>query len=311
MPRAAAQHLGLRHQVIELTSGDAPGIDELIAAYGEPFACASALGMLQVSRAVRREATVLLTGDGGDDVFLGYPEHRACWVAQRLARKLPLAMGPQLRALAGSLPAGKARTLLLLASRGVAGWQQTQDRYAFYQRGGMLGERLRAVAVPELAVEDSLAGGRRLVEGFLDYDRRMRFTGEYMTKVDGGTMAHALEARSPLLDQDLWEFAGRLPVEVRMRGGELKAVLRALARKHLGERTAGGKKRGFTIPVGRWMAGSLRPQVDAAFADSVLAREGWIQADAVRAALKGYPAEVPLQLWYLFVLESWMRAEGV
>ena len=171
-------------------------------------------------------------------------------------------------------------------------------------------DRLRAMPVPELAVEDSLEGGRHLLEGFLDYDRRMRFVGEYMTKVDGGTMQHALEARSPFLDQELWEFAGTLPVEVRMKGGELKAVLRALARKHLGERTAQGRKRGFTIPVGRWIAGQLRGQVEQAFADSALGRQGWIRPEAVRDQLRKSTGEAPLQLWYLFVLESWMKAEG-
>lgn len=310
---AAARKLGIRHRVIQVTGNDAPDINELIMAYGEPFACASALGMLKVSRAVRKEATVLLTGDGGDDVFFGYPEHRAMWVAQRLAQRVPAFAGPLMKTLADVLPsmgaAKRARTLLLLASRGVAGWQQTQDRFAFYRDQSILGDRLRGIDVPELPVDDSISGARHLVEQFVDYDRHMRFTGEYMTKVDGGTMQHALEARSPFLDQDLWEYAATLPVEVRMRGGELKAVLRELARKRLGERTARGQKRGFTIPVSRWMAGELREQVDEAFADSILGKQGWIHPKAVRdqlAASRG--AETPLQLWYLFVLESWMKA---
>jgi len=80
-----ARRLGVRHQVLELSGDSEPNIDELVSAYGEPFACASALGMLRVSKAVRGSATVLLTGDGGDDVFLGYPEHRYFWLAQKLA----------------------------------------------------------------------------------------------------------------------------------------------------------------------------------------------------------------------------------
>ena len=313
--RLTAQHLKIRHRVIELTGEVAPGIEELIEAYGEPFACGSAMGMLAVSRAVRQEATVLLTGDGGDDVFLGYPEHKACWIAQGLARRVPGSAGPLMRGLAGMMPAmgvaRRARTLLLLASRGVAGVQQTQDRYGFYREKGLLGERLRERPAPELAAEDSLEGGRNLVAEFLDYDRQMRFTGEYMTKVDGGTMRHALEARSPFLDQDLWEFAATLPVEMRLRGGELKAVLRALARKHLGERTAAGKKRGFTIPVRRWLAGGLRGQAEVAFADSALGKGGWLRPEAVLKQLRGEQGEMPLELWYLFVLESWMKREGL
>ena len=84
-----AKMLGITHRVLEMSANDEPDISELVSAYGEPFACASALGMLRISRAVRNEATVLLTGDGGDDVFLGYPEHRHFLMAQKLARKLP------------------------------------------------------------------------------------------------------------------------------------------------------------------------------------------------------------------------------
>src|SRR4030095_9790117 len=87
--RETARRLGIDHQVLELTGEMEPNINELVSAYAEPFACASALGMLRVSKAVRASATVLLTGDGGDDVFLGYPEHRNLWLAQKLAQSLP------------------------------------------------------------------------------------------------------------------------------------------------------------------------------------------------------------------------------
>ena len=86
---ATAQRLGISHQVLELSGDMEPNLDEMVSAYAEPFACASALGMLRVSKAVKGSATVLLTGDGGDDVFLGYPEHRHLLMAQKLARSLP------------------------------------------------------------------------------------------------------------------------------------------------------------------------------------------------------------------------------
>lgn len=309
-----ARALGIRHRIIAVSERDTPSVENLVEAYGEPFACSSALGMIGVSAAVRREATVLLTGDGGDDVFLGYPEHRACWAAERLARRLPVAFGAVATGLTPALPAvgpiRKARTLMQLATRGVAGWQATQDRMPYYRQHALLGPRLAGLRVPEPPVEDSLEGGRQLMRDFLIYDRQGRFTGEYMTKVDGGAMFHALEARSPFLDQDLWEFAAALPAGLRLRGGKLKAILRALADKHLGPRVSQGRKRGFTIPVSRWMAGELRPAVERAFADSVLGAQGWIDAAAVRRQL-AVAGEKPLPLWYLYVLESWMKAERV
>jgi asparagine synthase (glutamine-hydrolysing) len=132
-----------------------------------------------------------------------------------------------------------------------------------------------------------------------------------MTKVDGATMYHALEARSPFLDQELWEFAAQLPFETRLRRATLKAVLRELARRRVGERVARGRKRGFGVPVGRWIAGRWRVAVEEALRDSQLAREGWIRSDAALALLKQSvkKAEAPNQLWYIFVLESWLRRE--
>src|SRR5881296_1270456 len=86
---ATAEELGIDHRVVGLPASSEPGVDELVSAYGEPFACASALGMLRVSREVASSAKVLLTGDGGDDVFLGYPRHRHLWLAQSVARMMP------------------------------------------------------------------------------------------------------------------------------------------------------------------------------------------------------------------------------
>jgi asparagine synthase (glutamine-hydrolysing) len=124
-------------------------------------------------------------------------------------------------------------------------------------------------------------------------------------------MHHALETRSPFLDQELWEFAAALPFEVRLRRGRLKAVLRELARRKLGERVAGGRKRGFGIPVQRWIAGRWRAAVEESLGESLLEREGWIRSAPVlaqleRAARTGW---APKQLWYIFVLESWLKHE--
>jgi asparagine synthase (glutamine-hydrolysing) len=130
-----------------------------------------------------------------------------------------------------------------------------------------------------------------------------------MTKVDGGAMRYAVEARSPFLDHLLWEFAATLPYDLRLRNGSLKAVLRELARRRIGARVADGAKKGFGIPVGRWMAGRWGAAFEAVMRDSVLAREGLIDAERVVRTRRQYAERgfVPNQLWYLFVLETWFR----
>jgi asparagine synthase (glutamine-hydrolysing) len=314
--RATAAALGIRHRVLDLSAVEGTGVEEVAAAYAEPFACASALGMLRVSQRVAPEATVLLTGDGGDDVFLGYPEHGHLWMASRLARALPGPARGAWRVTRSFLPRRgalkRAASFLDYATGGLSAVAANRDGLPLLIRRGVIGPRLAAGAAGPLPAAP--AGGtspRQVLADFLAYDRRTRFTGEYLPKVDGGTMYHGLEARSPFLDQELWEFAAGLSFGVRLRGGRLKAVLRELARRRVGERVAGGRKRGFGIPVGRWLAGRWRASVEESLNNSLLGAEGWIDAARARALLaeSAQAGAAPLQLWYVYVLESWLRRE--
>ena len=316
--RTTAAQLGIRHQTIEISATDKAGVSDLVTAYAEPFACSSALGMLRVSRAVAGEATVLLTGDGGDDVFLGYPEHRHLFFAERFARSSPRSAAELWQRLRKNFPrskrSGQFRRLASFydyASGGLGAVTNAHDGLPAYQRHGVLGERLRNFTVDQRRIAWSSDSGRQVLGDYLDYDRQTRFVSEFLTKVDGATMHYGLEARSPFLDRDLWEFAAALPFSLRLRGGKLKAVLRELARRKLGERVAGGRKRGFTIPVERWIAGGWRSEIEETFRNSMLEREGWIRSDAALKWLEEstQTGRAPKQLWYLFVLENWLRTQ--
>jgi asparagine synthase (glutamine-hydrolysing) len=312
---ATARTLGIKHQVIPLSAGDTPDVGELATAYGEPFACASALGMLRVSKAVKASATVLLTGDGGDDVFLGYPEHRNFWMAQKLAHKMPGFGASAWQLVRNFVPAAgplrRARHFLDYAAGGVGAIACAHDGLPFYWKSKILGERLAGANVMQRAIPWSHESGRRVLADFLLYDRQTRFPGEYMTKVDGGSMYYALEARSPFLDQELWNYVGELPFELRLHGGTLKAVLREIARRNIGERVAGGAKRGFGIPVQKWLAGRWRSAFEELLRDSILEEKGYIRTAPVLAKLRECAAKgwAPNQLWYLYVLEAWLRRE--
>lgn len=313
--RATAAKLKVSHRVLPFSAAESPDVSELVSAYGEPFACASALGMLGVSRAVRASAKVLLTGDGGDDVFLGYPEHRHFLMAQKLARALPECAGGLWQGCRDLLPRvgplGRAATFIDFATGGLGGVATVHDGLPLYRRTGMLGQRLRDVNIEQRSIAWSIQSARNLLTEFLRYDRGMRFVGEYLTKVDGATMHESLEARSPFLDHKLWEFASSLPFDLRLRGGRLKPILRELARRRIGEKVARGRKRGFYIPVQRWLVGRWRDPVMESFRYSLLEKEGWINSRAAVSQLEEASRRglAPNQLWYLFVLESWLRRE--
>jgi asparagine synthase (glutamine-hydrolysing) len=157
----------------------------------------------------------------------------------------------------------------------------------------------------------AIESGRNLLTEFLAYDRRTRFVGEYLPKVDGGTMFHALEARSPFLDSELWEFAATLPFALRLRKGKSKAVLREIVRRRIGEQLANGKKQGFVIPVQKWLTGHWRKYFTELLRDSVVEKEGWINVEPTLELLDSSTEKkwAPRQLWFIFVLESWLRFE--
>jgi asparagine synthase (glutamine-hydrolysing) len=312
-----ARQLGIEHRVLTAGAEEPCAVDEMVSAYGEPFACASALGMLKLSRAMKNSVTVMLTGDGGDDVFLGYPEHLYLWRSQTLARRLPEAAAPLWSAARAAIPkVGVLRRgvhFLDYSTGGLGALTCGREGLPEYVSDGLLGERLQGAAIGARQIPWSAAAARRVLTEFLAFDHKTRFVGEYLTKVDGATMRFALEARSPFLDQDLWEFAAALPYALRLRRGVLKAMLREIARRRIGPRVATGKKRGFGIPVQRWIAGPWSDAVEARFRDSLLAREGWIRAEPVQRLLQKskQAGRAPNRLWYLFVLEAWMKQQQV
>jgi asparagine synthase (glutamine-hydrolysing) len=177
---------------------------------------------------------------------------------------------------------------------------------AAYREKGLLGPWFDGFA-PQTEIDSGCSNG--MVEALLKFERRSRFVGEYLKKVDGATMHHGIEARAPFLDQDLWNFAGVLPIDIRLRRGELKAILRALARRHLGFSIAARRKRGFRIPAERWLANHWLERAEQVFGESILAQKGWIDgrnalAELRASALRG---TAPAELWNIFVLESWLQ----
>lgn len=309
-----AREIGVPHEVKRLDA-DADVLGELLGAYAEPFACASALGMLRVSRAVRDAATVLLTGDGGDDVFLGYPRHRMMLRLEKAAAAVPQPVasawyrarrfGPR------SGASKRARHAVDYVTGGLGALLSATPGLPELRHRGILGERLMGVELDSRRIPWSVERGRRLLTDYLAYDLEHQFVSEYLTKVDGATMFWGLEARSPFMDQDLWEFAAGLPYETRLHRGELKAVLRELTRRRIGARAAAEKKRGFTIPVESWLRGTWGRVMEAALSDSLLHADGWIDASRTLAALRdpGLSTDTARQLWYILVAERWLRAE--
>ena len=309
---ATARMLGIEHEIVEMPRTEF-SLEQLTDAYSEPFPCSSAQAMLWVCSAVKKNATVLLTGDGGDDVYLGYPLFNYALTCERAARAIPKPLAPTVRGFANMLPdsgnAKRLRSALFYATGGIGSWRQRNDGLPYLESRGIPGERLAGLRYDWREIPPSPGSARRLFRDVFQSHIQLHFTSEFMPKVDGATMHYAIEARAPFLDQKLWEFAATLSPEVRLHGGVLKAVLRRIAGKHLNRETAQRPKQGFVVPVERWLATRWSNMLTRLQDGTILEREGWITPGSLSAPIEEAKrkGEVPLQIWRLLVLESWME----
>lgn len=309
---AIARKLGIRHEVVTLAESKAP-LDDLAVAFSEPFASQSALGVMRVCAAVKPMATVLLTGDGGDDVYLGYPYFLNAWRAETLANRLP-GFAPTFWKAARPFarlapPMKRAANFLDYTTGGLGAYTRVRDGLPYYGAHHLFGDHLADLQLRQRQMAASFSSARRLLSQVFDYHRRTEFLGEYMPKVDGGTMFHAIEARAPFLDQMLWEFAAALPPSIRFHGGQLKAVLREIVRRRLGSEIADRPKQGFTVPAEKWIATRWQGAFELLRGETELESGGWIRKGALGPVIDRALAQqsAPKQLWYLLVLENWLQ----
>ena len=313
--RLIAERYGLEHRPLEVPAVSAAVLPRLMGELGEPFGDASLLPSYEVARAARREITVALTGDGGDEAFFGYATFRAAHLAQRYRRVVPGRLRRMLHARTQGITADTWRRrvaalfeygageLFADSFRNRMGFTPAQRAQLLRNGAGPRGHKAEHVYAERLrrwaTLPDSDALRRTFFETYLPND--------YLTKVDTATMAASLEARCPFLDVDLVEFVLSLPADVAFPGGRLKALLRPLVRRHLPKEILGRPKTGFGVPVGRWLRGPLRSAFEefvcrpgtlmATLVDPAVARE--FLATHVRGA------DHSTRLWALLALGVW------
>ena len=313
--RATAQTLGVPHEALVIDRTESDPVGELVDAFSEPFGCQSALGMLHLSAAIKPVATVLLTGDGGDDVFLGYPFFLYAWRAQQVAARTPKFAPEIWRRMRCMVPESgflkRAHSFANYTMGGLGPYNRVRTGLPYFEKRSLLGERLQGLKLPQRDMPESLDSARNLLDEVFQYHRRTHFASEYIPKVDASTMYYALESRAPFLDHTLWEFASALSPEIRFQGGRLKAVLREIVRRRIGSSTASRSKQGFRVPVEKWLAGPWRKDLEVLQSGTLVEREGYIRGPALRAEIDSAIAAggASDQLWYIAVLERWLHSQ--
>lgn len=312
-PAAAAVSGALGTEYHELIVS--PDVESLITdvalAFDEPFADSSAIPTLLVSRLASQHVKVVLSGDGGDELFGGYTRYRDY---ARRGGELPRPARALLVALGRRLPHaafGRNRILELGRSRQGRYVGMVADPLAV-EEGGVAAARTLELA-PKwdtlLARQFEEAAARDAVGQLLHVDLLSYLPGDILTKVDRMSMAASIEARVPLLDHRLVELACRIPTGSKIRNGTGKMVFREAVRDLVPDVSLEKKKQGFGVPLRPWFRGPLRSQVEELGRPSSPLGD-WVETDAVRRIVnehtRGRRDHSPL-LWKLLILERWLQ----
>jgi asparagine synthase (glutamine-hydrolysing) len=326
LPRArlVARHFDTDHHELVVRPDAAALIPRVVRQYGEPYADSSAIPSFYVAELTRRSVTVALNGDGGDESFAGYLRH----VATSLTASIEWAPRPLRRAFAlvgERLPRqSSAKGRLTYARRLLSSLDRESpaERYAQHvsvfpepDRDALLEPDFRSTvdaARARAVIEEpwSAAAGLAPLDRVLAVDVETYLPGDLLTKMDIATMAHSLEARSPLLDPDVMQLAASLPVQLKARWGNRKRILRSAYRGILPDEILDGRKMGFAVPLGDWFRGELRDYSREVLLDQRCLGRGYFARPFLESMLDEHASgrrDRSAQIWTTLMLELWHR----
>lgn len=319
--RQIAQHLGTDHTEYYCTPKEALDIiPELPHYYDEPFADSSAIPTILVSRLARKQVTVALSADAGDEIFAGY--NRYDYISRYGAR-------------IGSIPS-PVRKLTVAAMENISSESipYLRDRRNFHSRyeklKNLIADPSPAVLLKTLSqvftrkeinalftrpvseLKTAFDNNELLYDDPLAYmmavDYQTYMVDDILQKVDRATMSVSLEGREPFLDQDIIEWAAQLPSDYKYYKGQKKYILKEIVHKYIPKAIMERPKMGFGIPIEEWLAGELRSLLSEYLSEDKLKSHGLFNYVIIQKLLKDFDAgrrEKYLKIWYLLMFQMW------
>ncbi len=325
--RLVAERYGTEHHHEVLSRGRAVGLlPQVMGILDEPFGDASILPTYLLSQFTARQVKVVLGGDGGDELFAGYPSFQAHVLMEKLSI-LPVTWRLALTRMVRHLPVShRYASLEFLLQQFFKGAGISPEirfflwmgPYGNEQKRSLLEPALQAELVRENPYEDVLNYVRQsgLVSDFqriLYLCMKLYLQDGILTKVDRASMANSLEVRVPLLDYQFVEFACRLPTHFKLKGMTTKFILKRALRDLLPREIIHRRKAGFMIPLASWLANDLRPLVEEACSETALRRDGLFQPAAVRRMLDEHfqgRRDYRKAIWALLAFQLWRKNYG-
>jgi asparagine synthase (glutamine-hydrolysing) len=314
--RIAAKHFGTDHHEFVVTPEICDVVDELAWHFDEPFADSSAIPTYMVSKLARSFVTVVLSGDGGDELFAGYTRYVVDRKRGGFAR-LPRVLRKQLmQPLSRRLPHGAwgRNYLNNVALDPLDRYRDSVSIFTSLNKRSLytndFQERLRREGFSLPSFQDYAAHVKtgEPLDALLYIDSKTYLPGDILTKVDRMSMAASLESRVPLLDHKLIEFVTRIPASMKMKGTETKHIFKSAVRDFVPPEILDRPKQGFGVPIQKWINEQLRGRIRETLTGARARERDYIDPRYVNVLLdehERHRRDHSAQLWSLFMLELW------
>jgi asparagine synthase (glutamine-hydrolysing) len=318
--RAVAQHLHTDHTETIMSDEDLLSlIPNISSYYDEPFADFSMLPTMLVSRIARQQVTVSLSGDGGDELFQGYLSYKTARQMLMIKKILPAGITlPMLRVMppvfwkmaekVTGIKMHESRIATIISMLGEKDNQKVLMRFF----GNLWPEKLPLLSkeFSSLQTEKYLNGRLQGVEDMQRLDAGLYLPDDILTKVDRASMAYGLEAREPLLDHRLVEFAFSLPEHYKVRRGTAKYLLKKALYQHVPPALIERPKKGFSPPLHEWLRGPLRDWAEDLISEKNLKQGDILDPQLVRSKWSAHlagTADYSFALWGVLMFQNWRR----
>ena len=317
--RRVAERYGTHHNEMTIHPDGMSVIEDIVYHYGEPFADSSAVPTYCVSKIAREHVTVALNGDGGDESFLDYPRYLRCRQLDKPSR-LPRPLARRVQAMARAMPSSPHKFDAVRRFRAVA--EQMYHPYsptyevsiAYFsdesKQNLYVGDMRQFLAQSATnTLEPYFDQGRTMPIGAAWADLHTYLPDDLLVKVDVASMAHSLEARSPLLDHKLMEWAATIPEEQRFAGEETKSLFKQAMEPYLPHNLLYRPKMGFGVPIDVWLRTDMRDSAYDTLLDGTARDRGLFDPEVVREILDAHSSGQNWagRIWALLMLELWFR----
>lgn len=310
--KAVADHLGTEHTELYVTAQDALDVIPMLSrTFCEPFADSSQIPTFLVSKMAKEYVTVALSGDGGDELFGGYNTYQLVPGIWRAIRWLPLAFRGFASGFFARLPLSDRLSKLIEVL-------PSKDQFEFYRFVTSHWKNVEQLVVKggaqSMNHSDVLKFPRvnTFEEWMMATDTQQYMVDDVLVKVDRAAMACGLEVRVPMLDHRVVELAWRLPFRLKIRNKTGKWILREVLYRHVPPELIERPKKGFSIPLDRWLRGALKEWAEPLLSEQRLRREGFFYPDQIRKAWDEHQSgkrDHSSKLWGVLMFQSWLERE--